>query len=194
MNTSITNQNRMHRLLITELPSVRRRARRLCPRPHDVEDLVQETYLRALQSLNTFRLSELGPRPWLLTILRNLFCSRYASRRREQNFLRRLRQDPHPLSSEIIIRQHQGSPVLSWEDVDERVKQAVDSLTPAARETFLLSAVDGLKYREIAAATDAPLGTVMVRLHRARAHVAAHLNLSAPDQRGTRRKRHPQIL
>jgi RNA polymerase sigma-70 factor (ECF subfamily) len=81
------------------------------------------------------------------------------------------------------MNRHHRSPVLRWEEVDERVKQAVDSLTPAARETFLLAAADGLKYREIAAAINAPMGTVMVRLHRARATVAAHLSTCASDQR-----------
>ncbi len=57
---------------------------------------------------------------------------------------------------------------IDWEQVDERLKNAVDGLPPAYRAVLLMWAVEGLKYREIARIIDAPVGTVMSRLHRAR--------------------------
>ena len=64
---------------------------------------------------------------------------------------------------------------LDWDHVDERLKAAVDDLRPEYRSILLLWSVEGLKYREIAEIQDIPIGTVMSRLHRARAILAHEL-------------------
>ncbi|MEO0587556.1 MAG: sigma-70 family RNA polymerase sigma factor, partial [Planctomycetota bacterium] len=58
---------------------------------------------------------------------------------------------------------------LDWEQVDDRLKAAVQELPDHYREVLLLWAVEGLKYREIADVLGVALGTVMSRLYRARA-------------------------
>ena len=175
------SENDVRELLVAELDAVRKRARRLCSHQEEVEDLVQETYLRALRSLGTFRLSESGPRSWLLTILQNLFCSRYKSRRRERQFIEDLAMNGLRISSasanDLSLKEFD----LHWDDVDERLKKAVGALTPATRDTFLRS-IEGMRCREIAAVIGVPIGTVMVRIHRARLSVAAHLNGYADEQ------------
>ena len=69
------------------------------------------------------------------------------------------------------------------EAVDEKVKAAVEELPADLRTTFMLSTIEGLKYREIAEVMDCPLGTVMSRLFRSRrmlqdrlAHYARGMN------------------
>jgi RNA polymerase sigma-70 factor (ECF subfamily) len=57
---------------------------------------------------------------------------------------------------------------LDWEQVDDRLKHAIDDLPPHYRQVLLLWAVEGLKYREIAEVQNLAMGTVMSRLYRAR--------------------------
>src|SRR5690606_23476254 len=64
---------------------------------------------------------------------------------------------------------------LDWEQVDDRLKHAIDDLPEHYRAVLLLWAVEGLKYREVADVLDVPLGTVMSRLHRARAILSQEL-------------------
>ena len=71
---------------------------------------------------------------------------------------------------------------LDWEHVDERLKVAIESLRPEYRSVLLLWGVEGMKYREIADIQDIPIGTVMSRLHRARAMLAEQLTEFAEEK------------
>ena len=64
---------------------------------------------------------------------------------------------------------------LDWEQVDERLKAAIERLRPEYRTVLLLWGVEGLKYRQIAEIQDIPIGTVMSRLHRARSILTSQL-------------------
>ena len=70
-------------LAMEHLDMLYRIARRLTRDPSAAEDLVQETYLRALRSYETFDLQEFGIRPWLLRIMHNLQASRYQREKRQ---------------------------------------------------------------------------------------------------------------
>src|SRR3954470_21912732 len=64
------------RLALEQIDMLYRVARRLSRDPNRAEDLVQETYLRALRSQGSFNLESFGIKPWLLRILHNLHVSR----------------------------------------------------------------------------------------------------------------------
>ena len=66
----------------------------------------------------------------------------------------------------------------AWERAEDEgeLKSAIERLSPEYREVLLLWGVEGLKYREIAAIVDVPIGTVMSRLHRARTILARQLS------------------
>src|SRR5215212_1465090 len=64
------------RLALEQIDLLYRVARRLTRDPNRAEDLVQETYLRALRSKESFNLEAFGMKPWLLRILYNLHVSR----------------------------------------------------------------------------------------------------------------------
>ena len=162
-------------LALAEMDAVYRMAFHLARNPHEAEDLVQETYLRALGAEQTFELRDKGIRPWLFKILHNLFFSRASRRKRE------------PLLSEDLQHEAVESEIdnpppawdlasLDWEQVDDRLKQAIGELQDHYRTVLLLWAVEGLKYREIADVVDVPLGTVMSRLYRARAILSEQLS------------------
>ena len=78
----------------------------------------------------------------------------------------------------------QFSDGVDWDDVDERLAAAVRALPDEFRAPFLLFAVEDLKYREIAAVLDVPIGTVMSRLARARRQLMERLGYGAGGNRG----------
>ncbi len=163
-------------LVLAELDSVHRLAYHLALSRDLAEDLVQETYLRALKARARFRRTELGPRPWLFKILHNVYKSRLGKKYRE------------PDASDDLDGRFAAPPDappvdLDWEQVDERLKRAVESLPPTHRSVLLMWAVEGLKYREIAEITDVPIGTVMSRLYRARQAIVEQTTELANEQR-----------
>ena len=168
-------------LALAELDAVYRMAWQLSRHPDEAADLVQETYLKALKAEGRFELREAGVRPWLFKILHNTFYTRYRKQKREPT----LADDR--LEGAVASEQDQPPPAwdlahLDWEQVDDRLKRAIDDLPDHYREALLLWAVEGLKYREVAEVLDVKLGTVMSRLHRARAQLSEQLTDYAREQ------------
>jgi RNA polymerase sigma-70 factor (ECF subfamily) len=161
-------------LALAELEAVHRMAFHLCHRPEEAADLVQETYLRALAAEKTFELRERGIRPWLFKILHNVFYTRMGRQKREPTLADDLRfEAPAAELDEPAPCWDLAS--LDWDQVDDRLKHAIEKLDPRYREVLLLWAVEGLRYREVADVLDVPLGTVMSRLYRARSILSADL-------------------
>ena len=162
-----TDRSNFRELAIAELPAVYRMAYHWTPNEADAEDLVQETYLRAFKAEESFKLGEMGVRPWLLRILHNAFLSRVKRARLEPvaseaaEELAERREEEADLAGQALAD-------LDWEQVDERLKGAIQDLPQTYRTVFLLSAIEGLKYREIAEVLEMPIGTIMSRLFRAR--------------------------
>src|SRR5258708_24136543 len=77
------DRSQFEQLAMEHLDMLYRIARRLTRDDASAEDLVQETYLRALRSWDSFELKEYGIRPWLLRILHNLHASRYKREKRQ---------------------------------------------------------------------------------------------------------------
>jgi RNA polymerase sigma-70 factor, ECF subfamily len=175
-------QDDVRKLLVGELDAVFRLAYDLCARHQEAEDAVQETYLRAFKAAHTFHLTEFGPRPWLFKILHNVIFSRISANLRESVSIAQMQHEGTPTNSQETENSHPSLAHLRWDSIDERLKHAIQSLPLPARTTLLLCAVEGLKYREIAEVMEVPVGTVMSRLYRARADVAAVLGAYAREQ------------
>ncbi|MEX2214025.1 MAG: sigma-70 family RNA polymerase sigma factor [Phycisphaeraceae bacterium] len=162
------------RMAIDELDAVYRMAFHLCKNADSAADLVQETYLRALKAEATFELRERGIRPWLFKILHNCFYTKCGKDRRAPTLADDLRHEG--VASELDTPTPAWDLAsLDWEQVDQRLKKAIDDLDPRYRDVLLLWAIEGLKYREVADVLDVPLGTVMSRLYRARAILSEKL-------------------
>ena len=176
---------RFESLALEHLDAVYRMALQLSRRPDDASDLVQETYLRALRSAERFEERGGGIRAWLFTILHNTFYSQ----------VKRAARGPMSVDEFYGAESSETSPgeappawdlaALDWEHVDDRLKSAIDDLSDEHREVLLLWGVEGMKYREIAAITGVPIGTVMSRLHRARKLLADQLD-EFSDELGVR--------
>lgn len=161
-------------LALAEMDAVYRMAMHLAKEPNNAADLVQETYLKALKAEGRFELRESGVRPWLFKILHNTFYTKVGKAKREPTIADDLA--PQSVDSEL------DSPPpawdlehLDWEQVDDRLKHAIEDLPDHYREVLLLWAVEGLKYREVAEVLGVALGTVMSRLYRARGILSKEL-------------------
>lgn len=163
------------RLAMEQLDAVYRMALQLAKNPDEAQDLVQETYLKAIRSSEGFVERGGGIRSWLFTILHNTFYSRIKRAARGPAAVEEFFEadEREPLPDEPPPAWDLKS--LDWEHVDERLKRAIEELSPEHRETLLLWGVEGLKYREIADITGVPIGTVMSRLHRARKQLSDSL-------------------
>jgi RNA polymerase sigma-70 factor (ECF subfamily) len=167
------------RLAIEQLDLLYRTARRLTRNADRAGDLVQETFVRALRSRDTFDLKEHGIRPWLVCIMRNLHLSRAERESRQpraadSEFLDGQPEIPHAVET---LKRNQ------FENMDEELVQAIHTLPEEYQAVLMLWAVEDFSYKEIAVAIDAPIGTVMSRLHRAR-----QLLLKSLDQFGKERR------
>lgn len=125
----------------------------------DVEDLVQETYLRALRSIDGYR-GDAPVRAWLVAIARHV-CADHVRRRQRR---RRLRD-----RLELFWDHGAHGPVDVVDDL-------ITSLTAERREAFVLTQLAGLSYDEAAIAIGCPIGTVRSRVARARADLTVMLD------------------
>jgi RNA polymerase sigma-70 factor, ECF subfamily len=161
------------KLALEHIDMLYRMALRLTRNPERAEDLVQDTYVRAIRARDTFKLETYGIRPWLLRILHNLYLSTGERESRapvlmDDEFLQEAAGSTSP---------HQQLPIdpASFQAMDERLVRALDNLPVEYRSAMLLWAVEDFSYKEIADVLDIPMGTVMSRLHRARQRLAGEL-------------------
>lgn len=139
-------------------------ARWLTRDPSEAEDLVQETYVRALKGFHGFAPGT-SFRAWIFRIEKNAFLTaRGAPRLRA---VAPLDEEGDVLPAAARTTETPES-LLIDRDGRARVREAIAALPPLHREIVLLRDVEGLSYAEIAEALEIPQGTVMSRLHRAR--------------------------
>ena len=134
----------------------------------DVEDLVQETYLKAYRFWDKYEPGT-NIRAWLFRIMKNSYINRYRKEAKEpdtvdydeiKNFYASIRDDsadPNDLQESLFGNL-----------LDDDVATAVSSLPEDFRTVVILCDIEGLTYQEIAEFVDCPLGTVRSRLHRGR--------------------------
>ena len=153
-------------------------AKWLCQNPTDAEDIVQDAALRALQALSTVSVDR--PKPWFLAIVRNAAMTFMARNRRKTvayvGDMADLDTLDLPQSEDAAPNPEQE--LIALED-RERLRQAIAGLPSPFLETLVMRDINGLSYREIAEATETPVGTVMSRLARARAMLARTLRAEA---------------
>jgi len=142
-------------------------ARYLLRDPTDAEDAVQECYLRAFKHFDSYR----GPamKPWLFAILRNVCRAEFA--RRASSPTDTIEDVPDNAGQTPLWHEAQETPeaqLLRRRDATT-IRRIVTALAEPFRETFVLREIHNLSYREIADVVEAPVGTVMSRLARARA-------------------------
>ena len=153
--------DRRHRFEAQALPhldAAYNLARWLSRSSADADDIVQEAMLRAFRAFDGFRGAD--ARAWLLTIVRNCWRSRGRAEQRRG----------HTELDDELATDGAGPEDAAMDASRRRRLNAVLALLPEEfREVLVLREMEDLSYREIAAVTGAPIGTVMSRLARARA-------------------------
>lgn len=138
-------------------------ARWLTHNQHDAEDLVQETYLKALKGFGSFRAGG-NFRAWMYGILRNTFLT-------SRTGLQAKMTDAVDIESEAAIApvsSETPESVLLARAEQQTVQDALARLPVLYREVILLCDMEEMSYQQIAETIGIPIGTVMSRLSRAR--------------------------
>ncbi len=172
MGVDEADDQRFRQALVACVDSLYRFALSLSRDAGVAEDLVQETYVRALQAARRPG-PEDEPRSWLFTILHNVW--RNETRRRRPEAL----EDNVLLFEPAAPRGRGPEELLEQTQLEERLRAAVEALPLAFRDVLLLRCVEGFSYRQIAGIVGCPAGTVMSRLSRARALLRRGLPASA---------------
>ncbi|MFM1826742.1 MAG: hypothetical protein RLY67_123, partial [Pseudomonadota bacterium] len=162
---------------------------RLVRDPAEVEDIAQETFIKAYRALPQFR-AESAFYTWLYRIAVNT----------AKNYLSASNRRPVPMSDLMRAEDEDDSSMPSFEpsvdvqtpdsvllsrEIAKTVEQAMEALPADLRTAVMLREIEGLTYEEIAAAMNCPIGTVRSRIFRARDAIAEKLRplLDTPDDK-----------
>ncbi len=130
----------------------------------DALELAQETFVRAFQNLPKFE-SRSSFSTWLYRIAANIAID---FRRHEGRHIVLRGEDAETEISRLPSAQGDSFKALARNELNQRIQQALQELTPEHRAVILLREVEGLSYDEISEVLQCPRGTVMSRLHYAR--------------------------
>ena len=158
---------------MSHLDTLYRGALRLTRDPDRAQDLVQDTYVRALRYQHSYQPGT-NMKAWLFAIMRNLFWDRFRGGRQED-----LSLDDDTGDFALYDRLKDDSAIPEDNVLDriaaDEVVSAVEKLPPLHREVVLLVDVEGMSYKDAAEVMNVPIGTVMSRLHRARQQLQRYL-------------------
>lgn len=136
----------------------------------EAEEVVQDTFVRAFQALDSFR-AESSLRTWLFTIARRLVLDR----RRAGG--RRAKHEVDAPDGLDAAGEHTALDDLVAGETQGRLRAAVERLTPTQREVFLLRVVEGRAYKEIARIAATTEGSARVHYHNALRSVQEFLDV-----------------
>ncbi|MFN2635940.1 MAG: RNA polymerase sigma factor [Gemmatimonadaceae bacterium] len=123
-----------------------------------IEELVQDTFVRAFASLDSFR-GESSLRTWLFTIERRLMLDRRRAERRSRETV--------PIEDSDHVSEYGALDSIIADEAQERVRRSLDALSPTQREVFTLRVQQGLSYKEIAEIVGTTEGSARVHYHNA---------------------------
>lgn len=128
----------------------------------EIDDLVQETYLRMIRAIPAFR-GDSPVRVWLLAIARNVCADHVRRRERQRRLVSKL--------TERLVSESAPAPT--------EPNQWLDGLSAERREAFVLTQVLDLSYEDAAEIAGCPVGTIRSRLYRAREDLAKTVSRSS---------------
>ena len=161
---------RFEQLVLPHVDAAFNLARWLLRRREDAEEVAQEALLRACRFIRGFHGGD--GRAWLLRIVRNT-CYSWLEKNRSRELMVEFDEEAHP-------RPVATPESIAMADEDrERLTRALESMPPRFREIIVLRELEGCSYKEIAAITSIPIGTVMSSLSRARRQLCSALTSSS---------------
>ncbi|HET8966398.1 MAG TPA: sigma-70 family RNA polymerase sigma factor [Candidatus Acidoferrum sp.] len=167
------DRNRFEAIVMPHLDAAYNLARWLLAGRSEAEDVTQDAMLRAYRFFNTFHSGDV--RAWLLQIVRN--CC-YTWLQKNRNWV-----DVDELDDASVPREKDTPETLAISVNDrEQLTRALEQLSPHFREILVLRELEGCSYKEIAAITSRPMGTIMSALARARQQLRVLLTKPAPKE------------
>lgn len=154
-------------LINEQYTAVYRFAYRLTGNSVDAEDLTQHSFLKACEKIDQLQDPERA-RSWLFTIVRNHFLKSKAKRDLETT----------TLEPEAVVS-HDPTDEFEFEIDSQQLQQVLDAMPETYRLPVLLYYFEELSYKEIAAALEVPIGTVMSRLARGKSYLRAEFSTAA---------------
>ena len=150
-------------------------AQRMTGNAEDAADMTQETFIKAYNSLSSFR-GDSKFSVWLYRIANNV-CLDFLRSRSRKPTVSLSTEDDDGEETQLDIADESQSPELLLENALTRdaVRRGLDSLPPDYRQILLLREIQGLSYEEIAAALGIESGTVKSRIFRARKRLCTFL-------------------
>jgi RNA polymerase sigma-70 factor (ECF subfamily) len=124
----------------------------------EIDEVVQDTFVRAFNAIDSFR-GDSSFRTWLFTIARRLLLDRRRSEQRNRTV--------SDVEERDAVTRFDALDTMVADESLERVRSAVDSLSPKQREVFTLRVEQGLSYKEIAELTGSTEGATRVHYHNA---------------------------
>ncbi|MHB1199386.1 MAG: RNA polymerase sigma factor RpoE [Polaromonas sp.] len=154
-----------------------------------VEDIAQETFIRAYRALTQFR-GEAQFYTWLYRIAVNTAKKALMDLKRnptvsENSFKSGDDDETSPLENELISSETPDG-VLASKEIAEMVNAALESLPEELRQAITLREIEGLSYEEISDAMNCPIGTVRSRIFRAREAISEKVRPLLENQSGKR--------
>jgi RNA polymerase sigma-70 factor (ECF subfamily) len=142
----------------------------------EVEDIVQESFIRAYRALPSFR-NDSAFYTWLYRIGVNTAKNWLMTHGRRAQLTRSVDGDEAEGQEDVELLQNTETPerLLMTKELGETVNAAVERLPEELRTAITLREIDGLSYEEIAQVMDCPIGTVRSRIFRARDAISAKL-------------------
>ena len=125
---------------------------------NEVDELVQDTFVRAFNSLDGFR-GDSSFRTWLFTIERRLLVDRRRAEKR--------RRDRVEIQEDDASTEYDALDNVVADETEQRMRRAVERLSPMQKQVFTLRVGEGLSYKEIAEAVGTTEGAARVHYHNA---------------------------
>jgi RNA polymerase sigma factor (sigma-70 family) len=160
---SVNRSAEFERLALPLLPSLYNHASWLTRNHAEAEDLVQETFYKALRAFDSFQEST-NFKAWIIRIMRNTFLTSRTGIATSRTVF--LEDHPHVLDTTDASPTPEDN--LIRLDNQVALQRALEQLEAPLREALLLCDVEEVKYKDIALILDIPIGTVMSRISRAR--------------------------
>jgi RNA polymerase sigma-70 factor (ECF subfamily) len=150
--------------MIELIPALRSFARRLDRNPSNVDDLVQDTLMRAIANIDKFQ-EGTSLKSWMFTILRNTFCTKFGLAKREIIGIENC----------ASARPSVNAP-QEWSVRANEFHRALLGLPKHYRDAIDIILLQGLSYEAASERCGCPVGTIKSRVNRARAQLADQLN------------------
>jgi RNA polymerase sigma factor (sigma-70 family) len=163
MPSATTRSDAFEQLALPLFASLYNHAHWLTRNQAEAEDLVQETFTKALRAFDSFQL-DTNFKAWIFRILRNTFLTTRAGIAASRTVF--LEDNPDTLDTTASGPTPED--ILLRLDNQAAIHTALEQLQPQLREALLLCDVEEIKYKDIALILDIPIGTVMSRISRAR--------------------------